>query len=574
MADKQELARIFAEIAVLLELKGENPFKIRAYEAAARILEELDGDLESFVASGRMDATKGIGQALGLKIREFLAEGRLKYYEELKESVPAVLFELVKIPGLGPKKALQLHERLGVNSIGELEYACRENRLVTLPGFGAKTQERILQGIDYVKRFQGQFLLADVWPLAEKIAAWLEGRPGVDRAAVAGSICRRKETVKDIDIVMAAAEPSEATGLAAALPGVEAVLGQGPTKTSVKLANGMNVDVRAVRPEEFAAALHHFTGSKEHHVGLRGLAKEKGLKINEYGIETTAGERLLIADEAAFYRALGLDYIEPELREGLGEIEAAAGGTLPALVTPGDIRGVFHVHTTFSDGSATPAEMAAATRERGWEYLGVSDHSRTAVYARGLRLETVDEQRREIERLNAANPGFRLMAAIECDILPDGSLDYPDEVLAAFDFVIASVHSAFRQSEADMTRRIIRAMENRYVGVLGHPTGRILLARDGYGVDLGAVVAAAAATGTVIEINASPYRLDLDWRWCRKAKEAGVLLAINPDAHAQAELDYVAYGVAMARKGWLTAADIVNTRPAAEALTLLRRKRN
>ncbi len=574
MADKQELARIFAEIAVLLELKGENPFKIRAYETGARILEELDGDLENFVASGRMDATKGIGQALGLKIREFMAAGRLAYYEELRASVPAVLFELVKIPGLGPKKALQLHEKLGVNSIGELEYACRENRLVALPGFGSKTQERILQGIDYVKRFQGQFLLADALPLAEKIAAWLGAQPGVERAAVAGSIRRRKETVKDIDVVVAAPEPAAAMELVPALPGVEAVLGQGPTKTSVKLTNGMNMDVRAVKPEEFAAALHHFTGSKEHHVGLRGLAKDKGLKINEYGIETTAGERLTLADEEAIYRALGLAYIEPELREGLGEIGAAADGALPVLVNDGDIRGVFHVHTTFSDGSATLAEMAAAARERGWGYLGVSDHSRTAVYARGLRLETVDEQRREIERLNAANPDFRLMAAIECDILPDGSLDYPDEVLAAFDFVIASVHSAFRQSEADMTRRIIRAMENRYVGVLGHPTGRILLARDGYGVDLGAVVAAAAATGTVIEINASPYRLDLDWRWCRKAKEAGVLLAVNPDAHAPSELDYVAYGVAMARKGWLTAADIVNTRPAAEALALLRRKRN
>jgi DNA polymerase (family 10) len=574
MADKRELARLFAEIAVLLELKGENPFKIRAYETAARILEELDGDLAEFVASGRVDATKGIGEALALKIREFLATGRLKYYDDMKAAVPPVLFELVKIPGLGPKKALQLHEKLGVNSIGELEYACRENRLVTLPGFGAKTQERILQGIDYVKRFQGQFLLADAWPLAEKIAAWLEAQPGVDAAAVAGSIRRRKETVKDIDVVVAAAEPEKATALAAALPGVEAVIGQGPTKASVKLATGMNLDVRAVRPEEFAAALHHFTGSKEHHASLRGLAKDKKLKINEYGLETAGGERLAVADEAALYRALGLKYIEPELREGLGEIEAAGSGELPVLVAPEDIRGVFHVHTTFSDGSATPAEMAAAARERGWGYLGVTDHSRTAVYARGLRLETVDEQRREIERLNAANPGFRIMAGIECDILPDGTLDYPDEVLAGFDFVIASVHSAFRQSEADMTRRIIRAMENRYVGVLGHPTGRILLARDGYAVDLAAVIAAAAATGTVIEINASPYRLDLDWWWCRRAKEAGVLLAVNPDAHAPAELDYVPYGVAVARKGWLTAADIVNSRPAAEALALLRRKRN
>lgn len=573
MADRRELAGIFAAIAVLLELKGENPFKIRAYEAAARVVEELDVELADFVAGGRMEATKGIGPALGQKIREFVATGRVAFYEELKASVPPVLFELVRIPGLGPKKALVLVEQLGISSVGELEYACRENRLVTLPGFGAKTQEKILQGIDYVKRFQGQFLLTDAWPLAEKIAAWLRGQPGVADAAVAGSIRRRKETVKDIDVVAAAAVPGEVAALVAAMPGVEALVGAGPTKTSVKLTSGMNVDVRAVAPGEFAAALHHFTGSKEHHVKVRGLAKELGLKINEYGIETAAGTRLAIADETAFYQALGLEYIPPELREGADELDAAVAGRLPALVAEGNIRGVCHVHTTWSDGSATLAEMAAAARQRGWGYLGVTDHSRTAVYARGLRLETVDEQRREIERLNAANPGFTILAGIECDILADGSLDYPDEVLASFDFVIASVHSAFRQSEAEMTRRIIRAMENEYVGVLGHPTGRILLARDGYAVDLAAVVAAAAATGTILEINASPYRLDLDWRWCRRAREAGVLLAVNPDAHSVAELDYVTYGVAMARKGWLTVADVVNTRPAAKALALLRRKR-
>jgi DNA polymerase (family 10) len=576
--DKQELARIFGEIAVLLELKGDNPFKIRAYQSAARFLEELEGDMADFVASGAVDTTKGIGPALAQKIREFAASGRLAYYEELKASVPPVLFELVKIPGLGPKKALQLHEVLGINSLGELEYACRENRLAGLPGFGAKTQERVCQGIEYLKKYQGQFLLADVQPLAASIAAYLGQLPGVTEAgvteaAVAGSIRRRKETVKDIDVVMAAAETTGLAERLVGMPGVEQVLGQGPTKTSVKLTAGMNLDVRVVEPAAFAAALHHFTGSKEHHVKLRGLAKDRGLKINEYGIETATGERLALADEQAFYRALGLDYIEPELREDLGEIEAAAGGRLPVLVRDGDIQGVLHAHTTYSDGSATLAEMAAAAKARGWRYLGITDHSRTAVYARGLRVETVDEQRREIERLNAADPSFTILAGIESDILPDGSLDYPDEVLAGFDFVIASVHSAFRQSEADMTKRIIRAMENRYVSVLGHPTGRILLARDGYAVDLAAVIAAAAASGTCLEINASPYRLDLDWRWCRRAKEAGVLLAIDPDAHAVGELDSVTYGVGVARKGWLAADDVVNTRPLQEALALLRRKR-
>lgn len=571
--DKQELARIFGDIAMLLELKGDNPFKIRAYQSAARFLEELDTDLASFVASGAVDKAKGIGPALAQKIREFAASGRLAFYEDLKASVPPVLFELVRIPGLGPKKALQLHEVLGISSLGELEYACKENRLVDLPGFGAKTQEKVCQGIEYLKKYQGQFLLADVLPLAGSIAKYLRELPGVTAAEIAGSIRRRKETVKDIDVVVAADESAGLADKIAGMPGVEAVLGQGPTKTSLKLTTGMNLDVRVVEPAAFTAALHHFTGSKEHHVRLRGLAKELGLKINEYGIEKESGARLTPADEGEFYRVLGLRYIAPELREDLGEIEAAANGRLPVLVQDKDIQGVLHVHTTYSDGAATLAEMAAAAKARGWRYLGITDHSRSAVYAHGLKPETVDEQRRAIERLNAADPDFTVLAGIECDILPDGSLDYPDDILAGFDFVIASVHSAFRQSEADMTKRIVRALENRYVSLLGHPTGRILLARDGYAVDLEAVIAAAAGSGTCLEINASPYRLDLDWRWCRKAKEAGVLLAIDPDAHAVGELDSMAYGVSVARKGWLAAEDVVNTRPLPAALEILRRKR-
>ncbi|MDR3591133.1 MAG: DNA polymerase/3'-5' exonuclease PolX [Negativicutes bacterium] len=574
MADKLELAHIFTDIAVLLEAKGENPFKIRAYEKAAQILEQLQGDLQSFVAGGGLEETKGIGKAISQKIGEYLATGRLAYYEELKTSVPPVLFELIKIPGLGPKKALVLFEKLGIQSVGELEYACRENRLAGLTGFGPKTQDKILEGIDYVKRFQGQHLLCDLWPVAEAIAESIRRQPGVEAAQVAGSIRRRKETVKDIDIVAAADAGSDVAAGITAMPGVERVLGQGPTKISMVLTAGVNLDVRIVRPVEFAATLHHFTGSKEHHILLRGLAKDQGLKINEYGLETADGKRIAVGSEEEFYRMLGLDYIEPELREGADELEAAAAGRLPVLIREQDLTGVFHVHTTYSDGSASLEDMAAAVRERGWRYLGITDHSRTAVYARGLRVEAVTEQRREIDRINAQGGDLTVFAGIESDILPDGSLDYPDEVLACFDFVIASVHSSFRQSEAEMTRRIVKAMTNRYVSILGHPTGRILLARDGYELDVAEVIRAAAATGTAIEINANPYRLDLDWRWCRRAKEAGVLLAVNPDAHATGELDYVRYGVAAARKGWLTAADIINTRPAEQALALLRRKRS
>ncbi|MDR3562290.1 MAG: DNA polymerase/3'-5' exonuclease PolX [Negativicutes bacterium] len=573
MADKKELAHIFADIAVLLEIKGENLFKVRAYEAAGHTVEQLPNELASFVAGGGLEETKGIGKAIGQKIAEYLATGKIAYYEELKATVPAVLFELIKIPGLGPKKALALYEKLGIHSIGELEYACHENRLAGLPGFGAKTQEKILEGIDYVKRFQGHHLLSDVWPLAEKIVEYLRRQPGVSAAEVAGSIRRRKETVKDIDIVVASDSPENIPALVTGMPGVEQVLGQGPTKISLTLSAGMNMDVRVVHSPEFAAALHHFTGSKEHHIRLRGLAKEKGLKINEYGIETEAGQRLPVGDEQAFYQALDLDYIAPELREGTDELTLAASRQLPPLVGEKDIRGVFHVHTTYSDGSVTLAEMAAAVRQRGWNYLGITDHSQTAVYARGLRVETVAAQRQEIDRLNAHDPEFTVLAGIESDILPDGSLDYPDDILAQFDFVIASVHSAFRQSEAEMTQRIIRAMANRYVSMLGHPTGRILLARDGYSLDVPAIIRAAAETGTAIEINASPYRLDLDWRWCRQAKELGVLFSVNPDAHAPEDLDSIGYGVAIARKGWLRAADIINTRSAGEALALLRRKR-
>ncbi|VBB05316.1 dna polymerase beta thumb [Lucifera butyrica] len=573
MADKQELAHLLAEMAAMLELKGENVFKIRAYQTAARTLERMDGEWESLERGGNPSEVKGIGKTLGQHIREYLATGTVSYYQELKESLPPVLFELTRIPGLGPKKAMLLHTQLGIQSIGELEYACRENRLVELPGFGSKTQEKILQGIEYVKQFQGQFLLGDVWPLAEQIVRYLRSRPEIDRAEVAGSVRRRKETVKDLDIVVTGEEPEKVMDLVTAMPGVQQVSGRGPTKMSLSLANGLNMDVRVVEPAAYAPALHHFTGSKEHHMELRSLARQKGYKINEYSVEGCQGN-LLISREEDLYAGLGLAYIPPELREGLGEIRAAAQGKLPVLVTEEDIKGTFHVHTTYSDGGASLVAMAEQARMMGFSYLGITDHSQTAVYARGLKLSALQEQWREINRLNEQQPGFVLLKGIESDILPDGSLDYPDGVLAEFDFVIASVHSHFRQSEAEMTRRLVKAMQNPYVSMLGHPTGRILLGRDGYAVDMSQIVQAAANTGTCIEINASPYRLDLDWRWCIKAKEKGVRLAINPDAHSREELANIRYGIAVARKGWLTAQDVINTLPVEQVCRVLQSKRN
>ena len=573
MTDKEKLAGLFADIAQWLELKGDNPFKIRAYEAASRIFEQLDEDPAVLAATGQLDEIPGIGKAIAAKAREFIETGRMSYHDELRESIPAILFELVKIPGLGAKKALAIQEKLGVQSIGELEYASKENRLVELPGFGAKTQAKILLGIESLRRFQGRRLLGDARPVAQKIAALLEKIPGVTAVAVAGSIRRHRETIGDVDIVAAATDSAPVMAAVVAMPEVLSVIAQGPTKTSVTLQNGLNVDVRVVAPQEFPCALHHFTGSREHNVLLRGRAKDMGWKINEYGVERLDGSLAAVEDEAGLYRLLGLEYIEPELREGGDEIQAAEERKLPTLVLESQICGVFHVHTTWSDGRASVAQMAAAAQKMGWKYLGVTDHSRTAFYAGGLKDEAVLEQRREIDAYNAAHPEFHVFAGIESDILPDGSLDYPDEVLSGFDFVIGSVHSSFGMEEAAMTGRMVKAMRNPYMTMLGHPTGRLLLARDGYALDMNEIIRVAARTDTMIEINASPYRLDLDWRWCRQAKEAGVMMAINPDAHSMEELAVVSYGVGIARKGWLEAGDILNTRETAEVAALLTRKR-
>ena len=573
MADKEKLAELFLEIGEWLELKGDNPFKIRAYESAARVFEQLEEDPAALARNGKLEELPGVGKAIAAKALEFFETGRIVYHDELRSSIPAVLFELVKIPGLGAKKARLIYEKLGVQSIGELEYACKENRLVELPGFGAKTQAKILAGIESLRRFQGRTLISEALPAAEEIAAYLAKLPGVTAVAVAGSIRRRRETVGDVDIVAGGDEQAPVMQTVTAMPSVLSVIAQGPTKTSVTLRNGLNVDVRLVTPAQYPSALHHFTGSKEHNVALRGLAREMGLKISEYGVERSDGSIVLVEDEAALYRLLGLEFIEPELREGGDEIAAARERRLPRLLREDEIRGAFHLHTTKSDGRATVEQLAAAAQQRGWSYLGISDHSRTAFYAGGLKPEAVREQLREIAEYNAAHPEFRIFAGIESDILPDGSLDYDEELLAEFDFVIGSVHSSFNMAEAAMTERIATAMRNPVLTMLGHPTGRLLLARDAYAVDLNEIIRVAAATQTILEINASPYRLDLDWRWCRQAKTAGVMLAINPDAHSVEELAVVSYGVGIARKGWLEAADILNTRPAAEVSALLSRKR-
>jgi DNA polymerase (family 10) len=555
---KEEVSAILEEIGFLLELKGENPFKVRAYYNAARAIKSLEGSLEEVVQRGELRQIKGIGEALGKKISELVTTGSLPYYEGLKESVPPGLREMVRIPHLGPKKVKALYEQLGITTIGELEYACQENRLVDLPGFGAKTQENILQGIEVLKRYRGRFLYGDVVDLAEAFTRSVAGVKGVLQASLAGSMRRRNEVVKDIDLVVAVRDGGASGKGIIALPQIEEVLAQGETEIRVRFASGIPADIRLVSLKEFPFALHHLTGSKEHNIALRGRAKKMGMKINEYGL--FAGERsILCQGEDDIYRALGLSFIPPELREGRGEVEAAAEGRLPDLIDAGEIKGAFHVHTASSDGSNTISSLSMEAQRLGLSYLGITDHSRSAAYAGGLSEAAVKKQRVEINKINRTSRGFRIFKGIEAEILPDGSLDYGDKVLAGFDFVIGAIHSHFQMGEREMTQRIVHAMETRRITMLAHPTGRLLLAREPYQLDIEKVIKVASRLGVVLELNANPHRLDLDWRWLKYAKDHGARISINPDAHNLQGLQDLSIGVGIARKGWLESRDVINT---------------
>jgi DNA polymerase (family 10) len=568
----KDVIRILEEIGVLLELKGESPFKSIAYANAARRLETLDEELEELVRRGDLKSVKGIGDALNRKITELVTTGRLEYYETLRASVPPGHLEMLRIPGLGPRKIRTLHEKLDISTLGELEYACLENRLVELPGFGARTQQRILTGIEHLKRYRERRLCSEALEAAEPLLAKLRGRAGVVAASLAGSLRRGNETVKDIDLVAASDDPEALSQWFASLPDAESVIARGSTKVSVFLKAGINADLRIVTPREYPFALHHFTGSKEHNVAMRGRAKQLGIKMNEYGL--FRDEALLpCRSEEDVFAALGLAWVPPELRENTGEIEAAETGVMPALVQMKDIRGIFHIHTTASDGSSTLEAVVEAAKKMGLEYIGITDHSESAFYAGGLTPEDVRTQHRAIDALNRKDPAFRIFKGIEADILPDGRLDYDDATLASFDFVIAAVHSHFGMNEDEMTERIIRALANRRTTILAHPTGRLLLAREPYALDLERVIDAAAEHGKVIELNANPHRLDLDWRHCKYAKRQGVRIAVNPDAHHTDGLADMKYGLNIARKGWLEARDIVNSMGLEEMTAFLARSK-
>ena len=561
-------------MGTLLELQGANPFKSRAFQNAARAVGGISRDIGTLVESGELLEVKGIGKGIAQVITDLVKTGNSKDYADLRKSFPDGLLEMLRIQGLGPKRVKILYERLKIRSLDELARAAAGGTLATLEGFGEKTEQNILKGIEALKSRGEKILYPQAAEPAERMLEYMKGQKGVIRASLAGSIRRRKEIIGDIDLLLSCRDGQQVRLMDAFVnaPGISSVVAHGETKSTVQLERGINCDLRIVSDAEYPFALNYFTGSKEHNVELRGRAKRYGLSLNEYGFsrlgtETKRGRgkrAVKCENEADIYRALDLQYIPPELRENLGEIEEAEKGTLPALLEAKDIRGTLHCHTTYSDGVNTLEEMVDAARSLGWEYLGIGDHSKAAAYAGGLSEEKAKAQIKEIDTLNSRLKGFRIFAGTECDILTNGDLDWSEKVLSLFEYVVISVHSGFRMSEREMTRRIVKALKHKRVTMLGHPTGRLLLSRDAYPVNMSEVIAAAADYGKMIEINAHPMRLDLDWRLCRYAREKGVLIPINPDAHNTDGLRDVSYGVGIARKGWLTKHDVLNTRSSTE----------
>lgn len=574
--EKAEVAAILDEIATLLELQGENPFRARAYATAARTISQLETNLADVIAAGKLGEIPGIGETLRDKITTLVTTGSLPFYDDLRAKTPPGLLALLHLPGVGPKRIKLLYEQLGIDNLDKLKTAAETDRIAKLKGFGAKTQANILQGIAFLSEGAGRVRIDQALAVAEMLLDGMRPVKGIQRMELCGSLRRRKETVGDIDILVSAADAGPIIEHFVKLPQVQRIAGQGDTKASVVVAafDGdshrvvMNADLRVVRDEQFAFALNYFTGNKDHNVALRQRAIERGLKLNEYEL---SGPKKNVAckNEEELYAALGLDYIPPELREHTGEIEAAENHTLPTLLELKQLHGVFHCHTNASDGKATLEEMAEAARAHGYKYLGIADHSQSLGVANGLSPERVKQQRKQIAALNEGMKGFHVFSGTECDILGDGTLDYDDELLAGFDYVVASVHTLFNQPQEEMTRRIVRAVSHPRVTMLGHATGRLLLRREAYHVDLEAVLQAAARHGTMIEINANPYRLDIDWVHCKRARQLGVQLVINPDAHSTDDFDFVRFGVDVARRGWLGKDNVFNTKTLAQVTKAL-----
>jgi len=578
--DKAEVAVILEEIGTLLELQGENSFRCNAYHNAARAVQQLETSLADLVAAGKLGEVPGIGATLKEKITTLVTTGKLAFYEELRQKTPAGLFDLLRLPGVGPKKVKALFDQLGIDDLAKLETACEADQVAALRGFGAKTQQKILEGIAFLGQMGQRVRIDQALPLANALLDRVRGFPGVIRSELCGSLRRRKETINDIDILVSADAAGPIMQALITLPQVVQVVAHGETKSSVVTADGgasgrrvvMNADLRVVRDEQFPFALHYFTGSKEHNVAVRARAQKYGLKLNEYEL-AGPNRQVRCRDEADLFAALDLDYIPPEMREHTGEIEAAEKHRVPTLIELGDLRGVFHCHTQASDGKGTLEAMAEAARRLGFKYLGIADHSQSLTVANGLTPERVRRQQEEIDALNQRLKGIKLFKGIECDILADGRLDYEDDVLDTFDYVVASVHSHFNMPEAEMTARIVRAISHPRATMLGHATGRLLLRRDAYKLDIEAVLQTAAQHGVMIEINAQPERLDLDWIHCKRARALGIPLVINPDAHSPEDIALVEYGINVARRAWLAKGDVFNTQTAAQVAKALQARR-
>ncbi len=573
--EKQEIAEILEEIATLLEIQGENPFRIRAYRNGARALLNIDEDLETVIRKKALTEYEGIGEHLAQKITTLYQTGRLAEYEKLKRAVPKGVLDLMQVQGLGPKKVKVLYTKLKIRSLTDLKIAAEKGKIASLKGFGRKTEQNILRSLEHKASYQKRYLWWEAWQIAQPILQRLQKLKSVKHAEVCGSLRRKLETVGDLDFLIGSDDPKPVMKWFISQPEVAHVMGHGETRASIRLASGMQADLRIVPPQQFVYALVYFTGSKEHNIKIRTRSLKKGWSLSEYGFESVKknGSPPKIADEEGLYRALGLSYIPPEMRENLGEIESAAKGTLPCLIEESDIRGTLHNHTTASDGRNTLKEMVQAADHLKWEYIGISDHSKSSFQANGLSAERLVKQIETIHQLNASKEfKAHIFAGLECDILADGSLDFTSKILEKLDFVIVSVHNALTQDEKTMTRRIIKALEHPQTTMLGHATGRLLLQRDPYRVNLTKVIDAAIANHKIIELNGNPLRMDMDWRFWHAAANKGLLCCINTDAHSTENLQFIRCGVNAARKGWLTKAQVINTLPLKKIAQLLKNR--
>jgi DNA polymerase (family X) len=569
--DKRDVARTLEQIAAILEIQGENPFKVRAYENAARAIDALAEDLGALVAGKRLAEVRGVGASIQKNVEELWTTGKMKYYEDLCETVPAGWFDMMRIPGLGPKRIRTLCDLLEVASVEELKRAAEGGRIRGLKGFGEQSEKKILEGIAFLEKGGQRMLSAAVRPVAEEILSALRDHKDVVRAELGGSLRRWLETAKDVDLLVATKKPDAVAKAFLQLLPEHSIIASGDTKVSVRFPSGLAVDLRLVAPEQFPFALHYFTGSVNHNVRIRHRAIERGFSLNEY--ELSGAEHGPIASEADLFAALGLPYIEPELREDRGEIEAAEAGRLPALITLQEMKGILHCHTTYSDGKSTLEEMAEGAVAAGALYLGLSDHSQSVRYAGGLSEEDLERQGKEIDKWNSKSRDLRILKGAEVDIMPDGTLDYPDRVLERLEFVVASVHTNLNMGEEEMTARVVKALRNKHVSILAHPTGRLLLQREGYRIRFEEVFRVAASEGVAVEINAHSRRLDLDWREIPAAKALGVKFAVDPDAHHVNGYQDIRYGIGAARKGWLGKDDVINTLPVEGALEFFRARR-